>query len=96
MEKVRICPVCGREVTERNRKYCCEECSKKGFIGKQIKRNKERDQRLKEEKEKRAGRRRMRSPLEELARRAREAGMSYGQYVGLEYAKENHKQRRRT
>ena len=87
MEKVRICPVCGGEVTGRNRKYCCEECSKKGYIRNQIKRNKEREQRLEETKEKRDGRRRTKSPLEEIARKAREAGMTYGQYVALEYAK---------
>ncbi len=87
MEKTRICPVCGGEVTNRNRKYCCEACSKKGYLKNQIRRNKERDKRLKEEKEKRAGRRRPESPLEELARKAREAGMTYGQYVGMEYLK---------
>ena len=79
MEKVRICPVCGREVTDRNRKYCCEECSKKGYIRNQI--------RLKEEKEKRAGRQKRESSLQELARKAREAGMTYGQYVAMDYAR---------
>lgn len=87
MGEVRICPVCSGEVTDRNRKYCCAECSKKGYIRSQIRRNKERDKRLKEEKEKRAGRRRPESPLEELARKAREAGMTYGQYVAMDYAR---------
>lgn len=87
MEKTRICPVCGGEVTDRNRKYCCEACSKKGYIKKQIERNKERDQRLKEAQEKNTGRRRPESPLEELARKAREAGMTYGQYVAMDYAR---------
>ena len=87
MEKVRICPVCGGNVTDRNRKYCCEECSKKGYIRNQIKRNKERDKRLKKEKEKRAGRQKRESSLQELARKVREAGMTYGQYVAIDYAR---------
>lgn len=87
MGEVRICPVCGGEVTDRNRKYCCAECSKKGYLKNQIRRNKERDKRLKEEREKRAGQRRPESPLEELARKAREAGMTYGQYVAMDYVR---------
>lgn len=85
MDKVRICPVCGGEVTDR--KYCCEACSKQGYIKKQIERNKERDKRLKETQEKYARRRRLENPLDELARKARETGMTYGQYVAMDYTR---------
>ena len=87
MEEIKICTVCGRKFSHRNRKYCCAECSKKGYLMSQTKRNKARERRLKEERAKRMGFPKRESPLQEKARKAREAGMTYRQYVAMEYAR---------
>lgn len=85
MEEIKICPVCGRKFIHRNRKYCCAECSKKGYLKNQTRRNKER--RLKGGMMRRIEHPKPESTLQEKARKAREAGMTYGQYVAMEYAR---------
>ena len=37
MEEIRTCPVCGREFTDRTRKYCSPKCSKEGYRRRQAK-----------------------------------------------------------
>lgn len=86
MEEIRICPVCGKEFTDRTRKYCSPKCSKEGYRRKQAKYSIDRYHTEKERRIEEAWEPRKESPLEEMARRAREAGMTYGQYVALEYA----------
>lgn len=85
MEEIRTCPVCGREFTDRTRKYCSPKCSKEGYRRRQAKYSIEKyhkDKRVKED-----GKPKEERPIEALARKAREAGMSYGQYVALEHTK---------
>lgn len=85
MEEAKICPVCGGKVTAKNRKYCSPKCSKEGYRRRQAKYSIEKyhkDKRIKED-----GKPKEERPIETLARKAREAGMTYGQYVALEYAK---------
>lgn len=87
MAEIKVCPVCGKEFTERTRKYCSPKCSKEGYRRRQLKYSIDRYHEEKENRQKAAGRIKKVSPLEEAARKAREAGMTYGQYVALEYAK---------
>lgn len=86
METAKICPVCGKEFTEKNRKYCSHECSNEGYRRRQAKCSKERYH-AEKERLKEAGKVKKESPLQEMARKAREAGMTYGQYVALEYGR---------
>lgn len=83
MKKTRTCPICGREFVTERRRYCSESCSREARIENQKRANREMSRKP-----------RMISPaprekpckensLQELARKAREAGMSYGQYVAL-------------
>ncbi len=87
MEEIRTCPVCGREFTDRTRKYCSPKCSKEGYRRRQAKYSIARYHTEKDKQIKEAKKPKKESPLERLAREAREAGMTYGQYVALEYAK---------
>lgn len=87
MAEIRICPVCGKEFTDRTRKYCSPKCSKEGYRRRQADYSIKRYHTEKESRQGEAGRTKKLSPLEEISRRAREAGMSYGQYVALEYAR---------
>lgn len=87
MEKIRTCPICGREFVTERRRYCSESCSREARIEYQKKANREMSRKprpvsaVPRVKPKKA------SSLQELARKAREAGMSYGQYVALNYEK---------
>ena len=86
MEEAKICPVCGGKVTAKNRKYCSPKCSKEGYRRRQAKYS---IKRYHTEKENQLGATKEpkgENQLERLARKAREAGMTYGQYVALEYA----------
>lgn len=87
MEEIRTCPVCGMEFTDRTRKYCSPKCSKEGYRRRQLKYSKERQHEEKENQLRRTEKPKEKSQLERLAKEAREAGMTYGQYVALEYAK---------
>ena len=88
MGKISVCQVCGKEfeITGSRRKYCSKKCSEKGYRIDQNRRSKERNQREREKRQRTAGRTKKLSPLDEVARKAREAGMTYGQYVALDYA----------
>lgn len=86
MEEIRTCPICGREFTDRTRKYCSPKCSKEGYRRRQANYSIKRYHTEKEKQLKESRGPRKESPLQEMARRAREAGMSYGQYVALGYA----------
>ena len=81
MEEIRTCPVCGMEFTDRTRKYCSPKCSKEGYRRRQLKYSKERQE--KENQLRRTEKPKEKSQLERLAKEAREAGMTYGQYVAL-------------
>ncbi len=86
MEEIRTCPVCGREFIDRTRKYCSPKCSKEGYRRRQAKYS---IKRYHTEKENQLGATKEpkgENQLERLARKAREAGMTCGQYVALEYA----------
>lgn len=87
MEEIRICPVCGKEFIDRTRKYCSPKCSKEGYRRRQLKYSIDRYHEEKENQLRETKKPKEKSQLERLAREAREAGMTYGQYVALEYAK---------
>lgn len=87
MKEVKICPVCGGKVTAKNRKYCSPKCSKEGYRRRQANYSIKRYHTEKEKQLKESRGPRKESQLQEMARRAREAGMSYGQYVALGYAR---------
>lgn len=89
MEKVKICPVCGREFVTERRRYCSEGCSREARIKNQKIRNRELSRKPRPISTKPRGKPEQVSSLQELARKAREAGMTYGQYVASEYV--NHK-----
>jgi predicted nucleic acid-binding Zn ribbon protein len=70
------CIVCGQLISNiKYRKYCSEECKKKGI---QMN-NKKFYENLRKEKEKRQKKNAM--VLSEISRLAREEGLTYGQYV---------------
>lgn len=87
MAEIKVCPVCGKEFTDRTRKYCGPKCSKEGYQRRQAKYSIDRYHTEKENHQRELSRTKKLSPLEEISRRARKAGMSYGQYVALEYAR---------
>lgn len=81
----RHCEFCGKDfVTDRaNRKYC-PECSyevTKAQTKASAKRCRERIKEQKKEEERLAEKKPVSESIEEIQRRARAAGMSYGQYV---------------
>lgn len=87
MAEIKVCPVCGREFTDQDRKYCSPKCSKEGYRRRQADYSIKKYHTEKESRQGEARRTKKLSPLEEKSRRAREAGLSYGQYVALEYAR---------
>ena len=76
MKKI-ACEICRRdfETNNPNAKYCSKECGLKAH------REKDRERKIKQRAQRRAGY--SGATLTEVAIAAREAGMSYGQYVGL-------------
>ncbi|MCI9249737.1 MAG: hypothetical protein HFG99_11475 [Dorea sp.] len=87
MEKIRTCPICGREFVTGRRRYCSESCSREARIEYQKKANREMSRKPRPVSAVPRGKPKRESSLQEIARKAREAGMTYGQYVALEYAK---------
>lgn len=74
---IKKCTICGKEFTNSYRKYCSDKCSKEGQRIKALnlfetKRKLDEKNGLKK------------TALRDTARAAREAGMSYGQYVALQ------------
>lgn len=82
--ETRQCKLCGKPIPKGRRTYCSRECMMD--ITKKKIRKKERESFKKPQAVKRSYRR-LGNDLDDVARRAREAGMTYGQYVGKEYAK---------
>lgn len=92
-QEQRICPVCGKTFDNKRRKYCSVVCSGKAN------KNKAKEYSKKEYKKVKRKRRKKKavlgkvpsasqeSSLQKTAREAKEAGMTYGQYVGIEHAK---------
>lgn len=81
-EEKKICPICGKEFTNGRRKYCSEECTKESNRRNTRKKDRERDEKLKKRPKtmkKKKGKKL--NALELTAKAAREAGMTYGQYV---------------
>lgn len=78
--KTKKCDVCGELfLTYReNVKYCCDDCRQEGYRRRAM----ERDASKKAKKE-------AMSTLAETNQAARDAGMSYGKYVGLQWLKEH-------
>lgn len=74
---IKKCPICGREFESSRRKYCSAPCSKEGQRIKALKLFETR-QKLDEMNGLR------KTALRDTARAAREAGMSYGQYVAMQ------------
>lgn len=74
---IKTCPICGKSFKSSYRKYCSDECSKQGQKVNQFK--------LHETKRKIQEKNGLRkNALRDTAREAREAGMSYGQYVAIQ------------
>lgn len=78
----KTCPICGKEFLTKIKKtkYCSEEC----------RREKERRRAIKQWEEKKAEQQKKKKEkhipqLDELNRRAREAGMTYGKYMAEKY-----------
>lgn len=74
MTEVKICPVCGRKFCDNRKKYCTHKCMKRAnyLQGKERKEKLEKEIKEKEKKS---------NALELIAKAAKEAGMTYGQYV---------------
>ncbi len=69
------CEFCGKEFEgEHNRVYCCDECKKQGY--------REKDRRKRAENKRK---RKSNQELTDVAALAKEAGMTYGQYVARIY-----------
>ena len=84
MEILRNCDWCKKEylASNRNSKYCCIDCKNSN--------RKERSNilsRQRYEKQKRNMKTRNNNMLTEISKKAREAGMSYGQYVAKNFLK---------
>lgn len=77
MRMEKICPVCGKEFDQGNRKYCSKERSKEGQLQNRLKLYEEK-RKAKEEKAVKQ------NALQETARKAAEAGMSYGRYIAMQ------------
>ena len=71
----RVCPICGAHFEHVRRVYCSDECSRKGYL---LKIKESHDRKREEAK---AKLRRKPSSITEVVLAAREAGMTYGQYV---------------
>lgn len=82
----KTCPVCGKEfyTTDKRHIYCCMKCRNKASHLRERKRIKEgtpkRERPTKEKKQ-------VNENLIEVAIKARQAGMTYGKYVAMCYAK---------
>ena len=84
MERVRTCEMCGNKFVGRpNKKYCSEECRKKGAAEYNRKRSEERQKPKVENKKPKSKLRAL--TIEQINRRARAEGLTYGQYVAKYY-----------
>ena len=74
------CEECGLifEKQTKNQRYCCEECSKLGN---------NRKSRERYRMQKAAAKGKEKQTIADINRKAREAGMTYGQYMAKEYGK---------
>ena len=80
------CQECGKTFTKRrsNQRYCCEECCRLGTL----RRNRASyNRRYAEAKKKGKGKKKKLSTLAEINQLARDAGMTYGKYMALQYGK---------
>lgn len=84
MAKIKTCPICGREFVAERRRYCSEGCSREARIENQKRANREMSIKPRPVSAVPRGKPKKENSLQEIAR---EAGMTYGQYVALEYAK---------
>ena len=87
MAKIKTCPICGREFVAERRRYCSEGCSREARIENQKRANREMSRKPRPVSAVPRGKPKKENSLQEIARKAREAGMTYGQYVALKYAK---------
>lgn len=86
---IKTCPICGKSFKSSYRKYCSDECSKQGQKINQL--NLHETRRKIQEKN---GLRK--NAIRDTARAAREAGMSYGQYVALQSQTASFRKEKRT
>ena len=82
---IKNCVICGAEfsASRRTTKYCCDVCRKEGSVRNAAERSKN-----EYEEQKRPDR------IAEINALAREAGMSYGKYVGMLYLQEQWRKKR--
>ena len=96
MIKTKNCAICGNEFspTRANAIYCCKECARIG--GKQIVREREKRERQEDRNylQKTKQKKPPKNSLEDIAARARAAGMTYGKYVAMLYVQEMQKGKR--
>lgn len=89
----RICPVCGKAFENKRRKYCTAECTRKTNKKKAVEHSRKEYGKVKrkrraEKKELEKSRAELAEDgLQKMAGAAKEAGMTYGQYVGMIYSK---------
>lgn len=82
MQELKNCKFCGKQflAAKKNHIYCCHNCS--------LKSRQRRDRELyKEEKKEKTRRKKKQNRIAEINEAARAAGMTYGQYVAMQYAK---------
>lgn len=75
--KNKICEVCGKELVERQKFYCSPECAKEARRS-----NKNEQCRKPKSEPKKKGRPKKVVSVVEICKRAKEEGLTYGQYVG--------------
>ncbi len=88
----RICPVCGKVFENKRRKYCTPECTRKANKKKAVEYSRKEYGKMKRKRQ--AERKELEKShnapagdaLQKVAGAAKEAGMTYGQYVGMLYS----------
>ena len=77
---IKHCIMCGKELPLKKRKYCSNACALKLNSKKQMEENREQYKKPKAEEKPKVIKKKVLS-LDEVAKLAREAGLTYGQYV---------------
>ena len=83
-EEKKICPICGKQFCDNRRKYCSDKCTQESNRINSKKRKQEIRKKLKMNPKVRKKGNKL-NALELTAKAAKEAGMTYGQYVALHH-----------
>lgn len=89
MSELKPCKQCGKlfQPIRSTHVYCCGDCNRKAEkerYKKRVKYNAEKQREYKAKKKlEEAEKKRKKNALNEMAKKAREAGMTYGQYVAM-------------